>query len=257
MYYGKMQRRGAHVPDNKSGHLYYVRLKTEAGTFYKIGFTSMNSVVARMAYKGEGHEKLIDKILLFHYFDDGFSVEQRFHQALRSQRMFDQFSAVSYLPLAGNGQSELYAEDVLRLDPEFTQEQSESTRQTVRLLHELHNPCANKTRARRVLEASLLFIVFLLSLVIVIAFHVSSSVIGLFKPEWRPKIGILEVVRVMWISEKGEFFGVDVAVEPRPVQTLDPDLEAVLRMVQEKSPHGTRRVTECPAGQSKTSDCGR
>ena len=239
MYYGKMQRLGAHVPNNKSGHLYYVRLKTEAGKFYKIGFTSMNSVDARMAYKGEGHEKLIDKTFLFHYFDDGFAVEQRFHKALRSQRMFDQFSAVSYLPLAGNGQSELYAEDVLRLDPEFTQEQSKSTRQTVRRLHELHNPRANKTRAGRVLDASLFFIVLLLCLVIMIALHVSSFVVGLFKPEWRSKIGILEAVRQTWRHVKGEFWGVDVAVEPRPVQTLDPDLEAVLRMVKEKRPYGT------------------
>ena len=53
------------VPSRTAGHLYYIRLKTNFGPLYKLGFTSMSSVYERFAYKGNGDEKLIDEVYLF------------------------------------------------------------------------------------------------------------------------------------------------------------------------------------------------
>ncbi len=47
------------------GYLYYIRLKTEKCTFYKIGYTKKKSVKERFSCGGSLNYKLIDKILVF------------------------------------------------------------------------------------------------------------------------------------------------------------------------------------------------
>ena len=100
------------------GLLYYVRLKTPYGRIYKLGYTSLGSVHERLAYQGKGHEKLIEAVLLTVKYDDALLREQCLHSYFKSKSLLpvpDQD-----MPLFGNGQSELYAEDILGLDPTYT-----------------------------------------------------------------------------------------------------------------------------------------
>jgi hypothetical protein len=122
-------RSGFKPPEQQSGHLYYVRLKTSVGTMYKLGFTAMPSVHARLAYQGLGHEKMIDAVLLFHYLDDAWTVEQELHDYFRTKAIFA--TKEEHMPLFRNGQSELYRYDILGLDPLFKGSQSEATRVAV------------------------------------------------------------------------------------------------------------------------------
>ena len=111
-------------PASSAGNLYYVRLKTESGILYKLGFTSLESVHARLSYGGSGHEKLIDKVLFFEYFEDAFDIEDKFHSLFKNKAVFSKRYPKPYAPLFNNGQSELYAEDILMLDPEYSLEQA-------------------------------------------------------------------------------------------------------------------------------------
>ncbi|MCP5079868.1 MAG: GIY-YIG nuclease family protein [Psychromonas sp.] len=116
------------APVNKAGNLYYVRLKTEYGIFYKIGFTASTSVMARLSFNGSSDGQYIDKVLLFIYCLDAFDVESKLHEILKAKSAFGKFSAKSDFLLSNNGQSELYIEDVLNLDPEYTDSQKDITR---------------------------------------------------------------------------------------------------------------------------------
>ena len=107
-------------PTTPDGNLYYVRLKTPVGTMYKLGFTKMSSVRERLAYQKSGDEQYIDKVLLFAHRPDAFTVEEQLHGYFGQKRLFGKYAAQKDRPLAGNGQSELYANDILGLDPEFT-----------------------------------------------------------------------------------------------------------------------------------------
>lgn len=119
------------TPACTSGHLYYVRLKTEFGIFYKLGFTSMASVEQRLSYKGSGDEKYIDKILLFSFYADGYHIEQKLHSHFYWRKTFGKYSNKSYMPLCSNGQTELYTHDILNLDPQFTENQERVTKRTI------------------------------------------------------------------------------------------------------------------------------
>lgn len=110
-------------PERTSGHVYYVRLKTEKGAFYKLGFTSLNSVEARLSRSNNGDEKLIDKVLLFSYHKNAYDLEQRLHSHFFKKRVFGQYGGYDSGPLHNNGQSELYVEDILGLDKSCTPEQ--------------------------------------------------------------------------------------------------------------------------------------
>lgn len=120
-------------PAQQSGHVYYVRLKTPLGIMYKLGFTTMPSVHARLGYQGLGHENMIDAVLLFHYLDDAWAVEQELHDYFRLKANFA--SKQEHMPLFENGQSELYRHDILGLDPLFKGSQSEATRVAVKVSH--------------------------------------------------------------------------------------------------------------------------
>jgi hypothetical protein len=115
------------IPDYWTGNLYYVRLKTAYGYFYKIGFTTLPSVESRLGYSNSGDENYIDKVILFKSLNDAYMVEQRLHNALKSKKAFRRFSADENFPLCGNGQTELYLEDVLQLDADYKKAQSDET----------------------------------------------------------------------------------------------------------------------------------
>ncbi|EJM73376.1 GIY-YIG nuclease family protein [Pseudomonas sp. GM55] len=122
-----------HQPAQKNGNLYYVRLNTPLGIFYKLGFTSLESVAKRLGYQGTGDEAYIDEVLYFVYHENAFDLETTLHAHFASQSVFRMFSAAPDMPLCGNGQSELYYDDILGLDSAFTKEQSEKTRSSVKL----------------------------------------------------------------------------------------------------------------------------
>lgn len=119
-------RNRLHRADPK-GNLYYVRLNTEYGVFYKLGFTTFGSVKARMSYKGSTDWQYIDKVLMFKNLPDAFEVEQKLHAYLDKKRAFAEYSANQALPLYRNGQTELYIEDVLHLDFYYSESQSVET----------------------------------------------------------------------------------------------------------------------------------
>lgn len=106
-------------PSDPSGHVYYVRLKTQQGTFYKLGYTSKPTLEERMGYGGSGDEKLIDRQLLFAYHQNAWDVEQLLLEHFDKDRVFGKFSNDPEMPLAGRGQSELFDRDILGLDDEL------------------------------------------------------------------------------------------------------------------------------------------
>lgn len=106
-------------PIDPAGNLYYVRLKTSGSTFYKVGFTSKPTLMARMAYGNHGDEKLIEKELLFCFRSDAYLVEQRLLHHFRKHRAFKRYSNDPKMPLPGRGQSELFNDDVLGLDDDL------------------------------------------------------------------------------------------------------------------------------------------
>lgn len=103
-------------PSDPSGYVYYARLKTPQGIFYKLGYTKKPSLRARLSYAGLGDEKLIDQEFLFAYHPDAWDVEQTLLEHFSKERAFGMFSKKTSQPLAGRGQSELFAHDVLGLD---------------------------------------------------------------------------------------------------------------------------------------------
>ena len=120
------------APTAPSGNLYCVRLKTDVGILYKIGFTTLSSVEERFAFKGDGREKLIHRTLLSVRLENAYHVEQELHSLLSDERLFGSYSRNPYMPLFGNGQSELYASDVLKLDDEFTDAQEVEARERIK-----------------------------------------------------------------------------------------------------------------------------
>ncbi|MER2512392.1 MAG: GIY-YIG nuclease family protein [Nitrosomonas ureae] len=113
-------------PEEHEGYVYYIRLKTNKGRFYKIGFTRMSSVEQRFSYEGSEAYKMIDKVLLFKYSFHAYDIEQHLHGHLRHVQAYKKygfsslFQNLSEHPLYKDGQSELYEEDILGLDPEYT-----------------------------------------------------------------------------------------------------------------------------------------
>lgn len=117
---------GRPTREDKAGNIYYVRLKSPFGPLYKLGFTSMSSVHERLAFQGAGHEKLVDVVLGFAYSRNALSIEQTLHGYFDSKRAFSIPDAL--MPLAGNGQQEVYVDDILGMDEDFTREQAHSVR---------------------------------------------------------------------------------------------------------------------------------
>lgn len=123
------------APASRSGNLYYIRLRTDLGPLYKVGFTTRSSAEERLAFRETGDDRLIDKTILFIHFEDAYSVEQQIHGYFYDKRVFGKFGNYTYMPLAGNGQSELYAHDILGLDGDYADAQAERTIKAIKTRH--------------------------------------------------------------------------------------------------------------------------
>jgi hypothetical protein len=115
-------------PRSDAGNLYYARLKTELGTFYKLGYTTMPSVAERLGREGSDDARYIDKVLLFVHHKKAYSIESRLHGHFDSKKAFGKYASTDHFPLQGNGQSELYYDDILGLDEDFSKEHAVETR---------------------------------------------------------------------------------------------------------------------------------
>lgn len=108
------------APLNRDGHLYYVKLKTQYGPLYKLGFTKSSSVQERFSYGGSTNHELIDTELLFIHLQDAYDIEARLHAYFRRDKAFGMFSSKANMPLYKSGQGELYYKDVLKLDASYS-----------------------------------------------------------------------------------------------------------------------------------------
>ena len=106
-------------PQNPAGNVYYAKLKTPQGVFYKLGYTSKTTLAERMAYGSSGDEKLLDRQFIFTFRKDAWDVEQTLLDYLDKHRAFGKYSNDPSKPLCGRGQSELFAHDVLGLDDDL------------------------------------------------------------------------------------------------------------------------------------------
>lgn len=118
--------------EKSKGNLYYVRLKTNCGVLYKIGFTTLESVEKRLGYEGSRDVQLIDRVFLFLEFDDAYQIEQELHKLLYRKKAFGNYSNNRAFPLCKNGQTELFTEDVLKMDSSFTVDQGEASALNIR-----------------------------------------------------------------------------------------------------------------------------
>lgn len=109
-----------------SGNLYYVRMSTRLGIMYKLGFTTLNTVDERFSFKNNGDEKFVDFVLFFIKIENAWDVEQRIHKYYKEKALFNGMD--ERMPFFKNGQSELYAEDILDMDPNYTLDQARQTR---------------------------------------------------------------------------------------------------------------------------------
>ncbi len=64
----------------KSGNLYYIKLKTDLGIFYKISFTTSKNIRDIFNHNGSNDYKLIQETLIFKYYDDAYLREQKLHK---------------------------------------------------------------------------------------------------------------------------------------------------------------------------------
>lgn len=112
-----------HKPTCLAGHLYYVRLKTEIGILYKLGFTTLQSVSERLNYQNIDGNYEIDEVLFFHHYENAWDIEQKLHHHFKKNSLFTGFD--ESMPLFKNGQSELYAKDILEIDVKYSEVQME------------------------------------------------------------------------------------------------------------------------------------
>lgn len=121
-------RRKRHLENERpDGNLYYARLNTDFGLMYKIGVTSLPTLKGRLEFEGPLEGVTIERVFLFSYRANASEIEHKLHSACFSNlRLFAEHSSPNY-PLWRNGQSELYAYDVLGLDPYFRDAQKEET----------------------------------------------------------------------------------------------------------------------------------
>lgn len=112
-----------HKPDCLNGNLYYVRLKTELGILYKLGFTSLQSASERLNYQSNDSSHSIDEVIFFNYYENAWSIEQKLHQNFKKYALFSGLD--ESMPLFRNGQSELYAKDILEIDLKYNELQME------------------------------------------------------------------------------------------------------------------------------------
>jgi hypothetical protein len=114
------------LPKDSEGYCYYIKLKTNKGTFYKIGFTTKESIEERFSYGGSDNYKLISKVLMYKYSLYAYDIEQLLHNCLQKHKVYNKdsflniFKDLSLHPFFNDGQTELYKYDVLGLDSDDT-----------------------------------------------------------------------------------------------------------------------------------------
>ena len=128
-------------PKDPSGHVYYARLRAPQGTFYKLGYTSKASLTDRMRFAGFGDELLIDRDFLFAFREDAWDVEQTLLEHFDKHRAFGRYSNDPKMPLAGRGQSELFAHDILGLDSDLYRLSDEERRALKQEVAEANDGC--------------------------------------------------------------------------------------------------------------------
>lgn len=138
---------GNYRTDFNDGYLYYIRIKSDVGYFYKVGFTQSEDLNARFGFKENGDEKLIDYVFFVEYYPDAYKKEQFIHLHFNGKRAFPKYSNDPRFPFAGNGQSELYTEDILELDNNYSINQSKVCKYNI-----LIKKGNSETRARNILE---------------------------------------------------------------------------------------------------------
>ncbi len=69
-------------PETSEGYLYYIRLNTEKGLLYKIGFTKMENVEKRFSYGGSDKYKQIEKVFMYKYSMYAYDIELLLHNHL-------------------------------------------------------------------------------------------------------------------------------------------------------------------------------
>ena len=175
------------------GNLYYVRLNTPLGKFYKIGFTTMKSVNDRLAFQGTGDEKYIDEVLYFQFRLGAYGLEQSLHSYFSDKAAFGKYSAYIDMPLPRNGQSELYYDDVLELDGKFTPAQADFSRKAVELAitKRTYN---SEIWAKRIIALNKVVLTSLMALAKVIGWSIKSvqSAIGTKTTEQELPPSVLE-----------------------------------------------------------------
>jgi hypothetical protein len=138
-------------PPQDGGSIYYIRLKTEFGPIYKLGFTSLSSVHERLSYQGLGHERFIDKVFLFIKVDNAYEKEQILHRYFSRNKKQAFPVADPEMPFFGNGQSELYFEDVLRMDVAYSDEQSANVRFKI-LRHKMRHAGESEEEIKKLID---------------------------------------------------------------------------------------------------------
>lgn len=121
----------ANAMRNPAGNIYYARMKTKWGIFYKLGYTSKSSLEERLNYGEKNDGSLIDCVLLWSWSDNALHEEQRLHGLLHDKRVFGKYGKFHNGPMYKNGQSELYAEDILDLDADCTESQVKNSLKAV------------------------------------------------------------------------------------------------------------------------------
>lgn len=116
------------IYQKSSGYLYYIRLRTEVGILYKLGFTQCKSISRRFSDDNGEQDKdyhYIDKVYFFKYLKNAGEVESFIHMYQSEKKAFEFLLAlngkrrIDYLPFSGNGQTELYYRDILKLDKNY------------------------------------------------------------------------------------------------------------------------------------------
>lgn len=175
----------------KRGSLYYVRLNTQLGKFYKIGFTTLKSVNDRLAFQGTGDEKYIDEVLYFEAHQNALELEDCLHTYFSEKAAFAKFSAYVDMPLPRNGQTELYYDDVLGLDNKFTPAQAESTRKSVELaIAKRTYPSEDWTRRMIFANKAIVAVLMIVANIIGWSFKFVQRILGVkpYKPILPPSI---------------------------------------------------------------------
>lgn len=106
-------------PRTSSGYVYYAKIATPSGNYYKIGYTSKPSLEDRFASARNSGEVIKIVGLAFKFEENAWDIEQDLLDHFSKELAFGKYSSDPNQPLYQNGQSELFRNDVLGLDNEL------------------------------------------------------------------------------------------------------------------------------------------